>query len=353
MNYKLLYEKGYEPDTVYIMQSGEVIFFASNEDRYRISGQNLIIGTCEIFLSNLMGIPTKRIETAVVPCETDVKYIKVDTFLEQFKHEGYLINIAKVTAQKLRLTNSIIKKNQNILLSGKKTLKQLFTQYYSIVSILRDEYNKRKLPWLKDTVNKYTSSIQFLKAESYAKTDIPLKIYETEALTDKTIYLPPDYILCKEGDNDNEMFILQSGALEVTVNGNRVAMINEAGSTIGEIALLLGEKRSATIKTVTSVRVTKLNLNDLKIIAKSDIDTILQIVYSLTKKFYNNISLIRDINASVLNKKLEEEEGNTTERKEINSISNDLEKLKYHVDELLYSHNADFIREKLDKLLKL
>ncbi|MBN2434631.1 MAG: cyclic nucleotide-binding domain-containing protein [Spirochaetes bacterium] len=353
MNYKLLYEKGHDPDTVYIMQSGEVIFFATNDDRYRITGQNLIIGTSEIILSNLLGIPTKRVETAVVPQKTDVKYVKIDTFLEQFKHEGYLINIARVTAQKLRLTNSIIKKNQDILLSGKKTLKQLFTQYYSIVSILRDEYNKRKLPWLKDTINKYTSSIQFLKAESYAKADIPVKIYETEALSEKTIDLPPDHILCKEGDNDNEMFILQSGTLEVTVNSNRVALINEVGSTIGEISLLLGEKRSATIKTLTSVRVTKLNLNDLKTIAKTDIETILQIVYSLTKKFYNNISLIRDINASVLNKKLEEEEGKISERKEISSISHDLEKLKFHVDELLYSHNADYIREKLDRFLKI
>ncbi|MDA3899112.1 MAG: cyclic nucleotide-binding domain-containing protein [Spirochaetes bacterium] len=347
MSYKLLYQQGHDPDQIFILQSGEVIFFASNDDRYRISGNNIILGSTEIILSHLLSLPTKRLETAVVSEKAQISCMSSEKFLSQFKHEKYLLNMGKVIAQKIRLTNSIIKKNQNILLSGKKTLKQLYLQYFSIVSIIIDEYNKRKLPWLKDIVAKYSTSISFLKAEAYTKADVPVKIFETTALSDRTIDLPPDYILCKEGNKESDMFILQSGTLEVSVNNNRVAILNEAGTTIGEIALLLGEVRSATIRSLTPIRVTKLRLKDLKEIAKNDIDTIVQIIYSLTKKFYNNINLIRDINMSVMNKTLSEEAGEKGEKIEISNISHELNKLKYELGELLYAQNADFIRSRL------
>ena len=48
------------------------------------------------------------------------------------------------------------------------------------------------------------------------------------------------------------MFILQSGTLEVSIAGRKAAVIEQPGTVIGEMALLLGEKRTATIKPVNT-----------------------------------------------------------------------------------------------------
>lgn len=76
------------------------------------------------------------------------------------------------------------------------------------------------------------------------------------------IYLPEDYII-RQGEYGDCMFFLSSGEIEVLVNGKQVAKLGP-GSTFGETSLLIGEKRSASIQTLTHCEVYRLSKSDFE-----------------------------------------------------------------------------------------
>lgn len=56
------------------------------------------------------------------------------------------------------------------------------------------------------------------------------------------IEYPRGSIICEENSAGEEMYILQTGAIDVEIGGNKVATIDKKGTVIGEMALLLNEK---------------------------------------------------------------------------------------------------------------
>lgn len=70
--------------------------------------------------------------------------------------------------------------------------------------------------------------------------------------------LAPGDVLMAEGDEADELYLLLSGGLEVTIgaDGEEQTLTRlEAGSTVGEIALLAGDRRSATVRAVEACHV--------------------------------------------------------------------------------------------------
>lgn len=63
-------------------------------------------------------------------------------------------------------------------------------------------------------------------------------------------FLPGDIIL-KEGDHSDDFCILLKGAARVVKGTEEVARIDETGALIGELALLNGEARTATVEGLT------------------------------------------------------------------------------------------------------
>lgn len=63
-----------------------------------------------------------------------------------------------------------------------------------------------------------------------------------------TITFEEGDIACNQGEYGNEFFVLISGSLEVLSAGERVGVISKVGEYFGEVSVLLGTPRSATIK---------------------------------------------------------------------------------------------------------
>lgn len=64
---------------------------------------------------------------------------------------------------------------------------------------------------------------------------------------------PPGEIVTVEGQPADGFFVVASGEAEVTIRGERVADI-KPGDYFGEIALLMGGERTATIKATSAMR---------------------------------------------------------------------------------------------------
>ena len=62
------------------------------------------------------------------------------------------------------------------------------------------------------------------------------------------IFLPNDYII-RQGEHGECMYFLSNGTAEVLVHGNPVAKLG-TGSPFGEMALVSGDKRTASIRAV-------------------------------------------------------------------------------------------------------
>ena len=82
-------------------------------------------------------------------------------------------------------------------------------------------------------------------------------IKEIVRLLEPEVYLPGDFII-SQGDYGDCMFFLSSGSVEVLVSGAVVATLHE-GSPFGETALLLNEKRNASVRALSYCDVYKLS----------------------------------------------------------------------------------------------
>ncbi|MEI6428606.1 MAG: mechanosensitive ion channel domain-containing protein [Pseudanabaena sp. ELA607] len=77
--------------------------------------------------------------------------------------------------------------------------------------------------------------------------------------------LDADYVICRENDPGDCFYIILSGAVEVYVDsiGKQVA-IRQPGEFIGEMSLLLGTKRTATLRTLTETTLFVVDRDNLK-----------------------------------------------------------------------------------------
>ena len=75
----------------------------------------------------------------------------------------------------------------------------------------------------------------------------------------------PGDTVCREGDSGEYIYILKKGSLGVYKNDNLVSQYNVPGTILGEMSIILGESRSASIKAITAstVSVIRLSLMDM------------------------------------------------------------------------------------------
>jgi CRP-like cAMP-binding protein len=234
----------------------------------------------------------------------------------------------------LEITNKIyINKEKN--LSGVEIASKEYARLYvEVIDELKNIYQKIRTAWLKQLVDRYTNSLVYTKGLAFrrgAKSSLKMSV---EELQDYTVSLGLGSILCEENDEGNEMFILNRGNLEVSIGGKKVADINESGTVIGEMALLLGERRTATIKTVTDCNITILKPENLKEAAQNTPDFFLNIAVNLGKRLEHNCSLIRETEDLLSESKEQEQPLPPKERtnyKAILALTRELERfdLKY------------------------
>jgi CRP-like cAMP-binding protein len=167
--------------------------------------------------------------------------------------------------------------------------------YVDIIEKLKDAYESYRTTWLVELIEQYANSLVYAKGKAFregtAQSDFKL---DTEQLDDLTFNLRAGSILCEEGDAGEEMYILNRGNLQVFIGGKKVFDIYDPGTVIGEMALLLGAKRTATIKTVTDCNITIVKRENLEDVAKSNKDFFVEIAASLGQRLEHNCMLIRE-----------------------------------------------------------
>jgi voltage-gated potassium channel len=82
--------------------------------------------------------------------------------------------------------------------------------------------------------------------------------------------VPPGTVICRQGDTGDQMFFIVEGSVSVATPTTPVEL--GTGSFFGEMALITGEPRSATVSAVTEVSLLSLFSVDFQILSSSNPD---------------------------------------------------------------------------------
>lgn len=77
----------------------------------------------------------------------------------------------------------------------------------------------------------------------------------------KPLHVEPGIVLCQEGAPGNSMFLIVEGEAEILKGPQRLATLG-AGEMFGEMALLTGEERSATVRAMSPMELYELDKTD-------------------------------------------------------------------------------------------
>ena len=95
-------------------------------------------------------------------------------------------------------------------------------------------------------------------------------------------------LIIREGDTDDSFFIIQQGEVEVFItpiqSQKKVLTTLKAGDFFGEIALLTGEKRTASVRAITEVKVYQLKKENFKEVLETRPDILDEISNVLSRR---------------------------------------------------------------------
>ena len=92
-----------------------------------------------------------------------------------------------------------------------------------------------------------------------------------------------DETLFNQGDEGNNAYMIVSGKLSVEVDKNEAGFMSD-GEVFGELALLLNQKRSATVKSVKPTELIEINKEGLELILNSASDEVKEMILKLCEE---------------------------------------------------------------------
>ncbi len=102
--------------------------------------------------------------------------------------------------------------------------------------------------------------------------------------------LEPGEIVCEKGDPGDALYIVDEGSLEIYL-GDAVLDVSYHGACLGEMALLTGETRSASIRAQGPARIQQLSLEDFRATLESYPQVVWGMFRELTAKMQSSIEV--------------------------------------------------------------
>jgi CRP-like cAMP-binding protein len=95
--------------------------------------------------------------------------------------------------------------------------------------------------------------------------------------------LPKGTVMTRQGAFGGLAFLIATGQAEVTRDGKRIAHVGP-GDVVGELSLIDGERRSATVTATTDLEVLELNRDDLLALMKKAPPVVRKLVEALAQR---------------------------------------------------------------------
>lgn len=296
-----LISQGAQSTEIYILVDGKLdVLIKDRRGREKkisqIKDRGAIIGDIGAILNAPRTATVRAAETSMLQV-IDVKNRSLDDTIIAQPRLG--LSMSLNLAKYLKATNEHLSRHSAFLTKIRKQVDDYLLFYYKKVAAVAALYEKLRFPWLKSIYEKTKDHMIFGMGESVSRGEEVIKKAEVQVSAPSTTPAPElkggqsfaaGDTLCKEGDEGREIFILQSGSLEVRVGERVVATIADKGAVIGEIAVLTSyvsrkfEKRTATIICREAAQVIVIDGTKLEAVISANPSLILFIVKILSER---------------------------------------------------------------------
>ena len=257
---KAIYKKNDPVSGAYLLKSGR-IYMDVLGDHYSIEGTNLIVGSVEVILGYKSNIPQFRYCSMYMDEDSVLEAVHADTLKGLIHRYNIGFNLNTFLAKTLLILNKIQGNLKTEVMRDENVVNQRAGSYYELVRFIDDLAQKLNFSDLVKLAKNAKEELFYEAGKQISKKEATYFKVEKDAPVNQSI--KSGTILCKQDEESNEMFILNQGAIGVEINDFEVAEINESGTVIGEIALFLREKRTATLRAKTDLAVAVLRKENL------------------------------------------------------------------------------------------
>ena len=289
---KEIYKEKDIANKAYLLKSGK-IYLDILKIPYEISGHNLIVGAAEIIINYKNPIiPTFRFCSMRSSDDAELETIKVEVLKNLIHHYNIGFNVSRFLSKFLVILNQI----QSKLKTQDKSEYDYNTsakKYYQLVSELDQISEKLKFVDLFELMKSAKNELLYEAGKGlFYKKSTNFQINDN---SDFFEVIPKGKIICHQGENADDFFILNEGVITIEVNGVKVAEVNKSGSVIGEMSLFLEEKRTATVRAKTDLKICKVQRDSLKLFAENNVDFFDAVSKSIAEKIKDGFSIIKHL----------------------------------------------------------
>jgi len=105
-------------------------------------------------------------------------------------------------------------------------------------------------------------------------------------------------VICQQGEEAHEFFILESGIIGIYCGDYKVAQIDEVGAYLGELGVLLKQKRNATMKCEAAATCYALPAMGLDKLLAADPDIAMKLINSLAQRLNETTRQLHKLRAA-------------------------------------------------------
>ncbi|EAR98953.3 cyclic nucleotide-binding domain protein (macronuclear) [Tetrahymena thermophila SB210] len=132
-----------------------------------------------------------------------------------------------------------------------------------------EEIVKKLSPYLQQQIN-INSYYPFLKSSNYFKLNFKDTILINASLKMKELTFGPGQIIFKQNDQDNRLFYILKGEVQLSSNNHQICIKDENDNCFGINEFFTGECRNLEAKSLTVSQILYLELNEFKQVLKED-----------------------------------------------------------------------------------
>jgi len=297
---KILYQRGTPAEKSYLLRSGEMKYHITDSDSIVVNAENVIIGASEILMAISKKTTIKRHTTLEMFDDSKANIVDANKLASYISNYPVGIAVAHHIASNITKLHPILSGKMNLLHKNEKRQRSITATYVEIVELLEEESKNKQFPWLFSLIEngKHSNSYNFGLSLKIEGQENKINPNATNFAQYRRVY-PRDSLICKEGGDSDEMYILMQGKIEVLIKNTPIDIISKKGSTIGEMGLILGQTRSATLKALEEVHVVNIGAKDMENVFKNDSDSFFEMLSSLAFREHENCKKIQDYDALI------------------------------------------------------
>jgi CRP-like cAMP-binding protein len=293
---EVLYSSGQSAACAYLLRSGEIEYKITDEDSVRLSGNGIIVGASEILLSMNRNEPVKRHASLLkVHPHTQLNPIPTANFASFITTYAVGFSVAHHIAETITKIHPLLTNKMSSLSETERYTRDLAHAYVEALRLLENESGEKNFPWLVTLIDngKGTEIYNFGLSISDPVEEKKIDAASLKLSQYRQFY-PKGKEICREGEKADAMFIVIRGKIEVRVKNIPVDIISHKSAIIGEMGLILGQPRTATLRALDDCDLIRINAGDMESIFKSDPDTFFSMISSLAIREQINCDKIRE-----------------------------------------------------------